>query len=125
MFSQNQGGDTKSRNATEQNYVNKSDAAFAKTSGGNNNERNATEIDANFEQKSAEFGDISELNKFGSQENYLSKSDAAFGRESQIRERNHEEEEKVLGATPHMDQEGHSEESSEGVVADHRPFDGI
>lgn len=31
----------------------------------------------------------------------------------------------MLNATPIVDKDGHSEESDEGVVADHKPFDGI
>lgn len=31
----------------------------------------------------------------------------------------------VKGITPLVDQHGHSDESSEGIVADHRPFQGI
>lgn len=34
-------------------------------------------------------------------------------------------QENVLNATPVVDKDGHSEESDEGVVADHKPFDGI
>lgn len=43
----------------------------------------ATEID-HLEKRSADFGDVSQLDVQGSQENYLNKSDAAFGRDSQI-----------------------------------------
>jgi len=31
----------------------------------------------------------------------------------------------MKGITPQVDQHGHSDESSEGIVADHRPFQGI
>ena len=61
----------------------------------------------------------------GSQQDFLNKSDAAFGRESLVRERDGEAREEVLAATPHVDVEGRSSESSEGIVADHAPFSGV
>ena len=82
----------------------------------------ATEIDK-LEQRSADFGDVSQLDMKGSQEDFLNKSDAAFGRRSQIPEKEAEEEQIVANAIE--DKEGHSEESSEGIVADHTPFNGI
>jgi len=55
----------------------------------------------------------------------LNKSDAAFGRESLVRELDGITKEEVLAATPHVDEEGRSSESSEGIVADHAPFSGV
>ena len=45
----------------------------------------------------------------------MNKSDAVYDKDSQIRE--------YVG--PHVDQTGRSDESSEGIVADHAPFKGI
>lgn len=78
------------------------------------------------ERKSAEFGDISAINRTGSLEEYINRSKAELGDVSN-KERifDGKSTEKILNATPMIDRDGHSDESDEGVVADHRPFDGI
>lgn len=63
--------------------------------------------------------------KDGTQEDFLNKSNAAFGRDSNIREHEAGSVEHVFNTTPLVDQTGRSEESSEGIVADHAPFSGI
>lgn len=73
-----------------------------------------TDIDA-MDKKSAAFGSMSELQKHGSAQDFIDKSDAVYDQDSQIKE--------MQG--PHVDQTGRSDESSEGIVADHAPFKGI
>jgi hypothetical protein len=51
----------------------------------------------------------------------MNKSDAAYGVNK--KERQHDEEKLIAGSI--VDKEGHSDESSEGIVADHTPFNGI
>lgn len=103
IFSQADG--TLSRNYTSKNL----DAATP-----DGRLREGTDIDA-MDRKSAAFGSISELQKQGSQQDFIDKSDAAFDQDSQVKE--------LVG--PHIDQTGRSDESSEGIVADHAPFKGI
>ena len=117
----NVGGD-KSKNATEQKFMDKEKAEFGNVTP-RDREKEGTEIDQ-LERKSAEFGDTSRPDIPGSTQGYINKSDAAFGRDTGLRDRSMNDE-KVLNPSPHVDPDGRSDESDEGVVADHRPFDGI
>lgn len=105
--------------------INKSIAEFGKASQHTRN-LDGEEIENLEERKSAEFGDISALNKTGSQEEFYNRSRAELGDVSnKDRMFDGRSTEKILNATPMMDRDGHSDESDEGIVADHKPFDGI
>jgi hypothetical protein len=66
----------------------------------------------------ADFGKLSAINKSDNVEG-LNNVSADFGENDLAMDKS------VKGITPMVDQHGHSDESSEGIVADHRPFQGI
>ena len=82
---------------TEQNFLNKSDADFDNTSALVQNKELANPE----RRQSADFGNVSQ---------HLPMDKSIHGQ---------------LTPRPEMDKNGHSDESSEGIVADHRPFNGI
>jgi len=109
LTSNNGGGRSggKSINATEREFYDGASAMFSNVDGlarsqltlhgtGAGGERFGTEIEQ-MERRSADFGDVSQ--------GLYDKSQADF--------------------CPKVDQDGHSDESSEGIVANHDPFNGI
>ena len=84
-----------------------------------------TDIDGREERKSAAFGDLSSLQKVGSQEDFIDKSQAAFGGVTPIGKTGESVSGEPPGKEPEMDLAGRSDESSEGIVVDHAPFKGI
>lgn len=84
-----------------------------------------TEVDGREERKSAAFGDLSSLQKAGSQEDFIGKSQAAYGGVTPIDKLGESFTGEPPGKEPEMDLAGRSDESSEGIVVDHAPFKGI